>query len=186
MNEDLKNFFMVILFGFITCLIFGLLFYGTSIINIHDARFQVIILGFYGSVVYGFMKYKKPKELIYLAVILLVVGITIHGKAITSSRLLMEALLIATVFASMYLYRLYLERNKTIPVFLRSFVLMLLYGLSNTIMVALLSIIHNPKAEIFNLSLLMYSKVPALCGLSLGIGFDIFEVVKNNWNVKRQ
>lgn len=65
--------------------------------------------------------------------------------------------------------------------FLRALVLMLLFGLTNVVGVIILMLIHN--ADISAAYLLFYSRVPALIGLALGIGFDVFEIIKDKLRI---
>ncbi|MEJ5351197.1 MAG: hypothetical protein WHS65_06365 [Melioribacteraceae bacterium] len=176
MEKNSKIIFYTVLIGFISSVIFGLLFYGLNIFNIHDTRFQIVLLGIFGSLIYAIMKSGKKKELYYVAILFLIVTAIIRAKTISLNTILMDSLLIVAVFISIYYYKLFIDKNSNIPLFLRALVLMLLFGITNVIGVIILMIIH--KVEISATYLLFYSRVPALIGLALGIGFDVFEKFK--------
>lgn len=172
-----KNILVVILFGFFACIILGLLFYGSKIFNIHDTRFQIVLLGLFASLMFAIMKYGKKKELLYVVILFLIVTTIIRAKTVSLNSILTDIVSIVAVFISIYYYKLFIDRNNNIPLFLRALVLMLLFGLTNVIGVIILMLIYN--AEISATYLLFYSRIPALIGLALGIGFDIFEIIKD-------
>jgi len=176
MEPNSKMILYTVLSGFISSIIFGLLFYGLNIFNIHDTRFQIVLLGLFGSLMFAVMKSGKKKELFYVVVLFLFVTSIIRAKTLSLNTILMDIILIVAVFVSIYYYKLFIEKNNNIPLFLRALVLMLLFGLTNVIGVIILMLIH--KAEISATYLLFYSKIPALIGLALGIGFDVFEIYK--------
>ncbi len=105
----------------------------------------------------------------------------IRAKTISLNSILTDILLIIAVFISVYYYKLFIDRNNKIPLFLRALVLMLLFGLTNVVGVIILMLIHN--ADISAAYLLFYSRVPALIGLALGIGFDVFEIIKDKLRI---
>ncbi|MDH7605135.1 MAG: hypothetical protein QHH13_09560 [Melioribacter sp.] len=176
MDKNSKEIFFTVLCGFLSCMIFGMVFYGLNIFHLHDTRFQIVLLGLFGSLIYAVMNYRNKKELIYVAILFLITTAIVRAKSVSLHTLLMDFILIVAVFLSIYYYKLFIDKNNNIPLFLRALVLMLLFGLTNVLGVIILMIIHN--VEISATYLLFYSRVPALIGLALGIGFDIYEKYK--------
>jgi hypothetical protein len=126
---------------------------------------------------YAFMKYRDKKELIYVAVLFLITTAIVRANTVSLNTLLMDVVLILALFISLYYYKLFIDKNNNIPLFFRALILMLLFGLTNVLGVVLLMLFH--RSEISATYLLFYSRVPALIGLALGIGFDIFEKFKD-------
>lgn len=69
MERNSRLIFYTVLSGFFSSIIFGLLFHDLNIFNIHDTRFQIVLLGLFGSLMYAVMKFGKKKVLFYMVVL---------------------------------------------------------------------------------------------------------------------
>ncbi|MBI3124348.1 MAG: hypothetical protein HYZ10_08080 [Ignavibacteriales bacterium] len=178
MDENTKKAFYTVLCGFTSCLVFGLLFYGLNIFNTHDIRFQIVLFGLFGSVVYAVMNYRTSKEIIYVAFQFLIITFIVRAKTFSLNTLITDVVLITAIYIAIYYYKLFTDKNSNLPLFFRAFILLVFFGLANVLGVVFLFLIHGSIFKISMAYLLFYIKIPALIGLALGIGFDFFEKYK--------
>jgi hypothetical protein len=186
MNNEIKNLLLTALFGFVICVILGLLFYGTSIFFICRLPSSVVVAdGFYGAVFYSVLRYCKTKEQILTGIALLILQIIIWGKLAHITFLIRDFVFMLSLFGSIICYNLFINKYSSIPLFLRSFALPLLLGLFNILATLILIIIFNPSAVKINYALFHNAQFAAIIGLGLGIGFDLYEIMKNKLFLKR-
>jgi hypothetical protein len=186
MNDEIKSLVLNALFGFIVCILLGLLFFGVSIFNFHVPIGIIVISGFYGAIFYSVIKYRNSKEQIFIAFALFILDFIIQGRAITMTFLIRDVLLMLSLFFSLYSYKLFINKYISFPLFLRSFALPLFFGFFNILATIILIIIFNPSAMNINYALFHNARYAAFVGIGLGLGFDLFEKNKNKFILKEK
>jgi drug/metabolite transporter (DMT)-like permease len=179
MNTETKNLAMTALSGFAVCLILGLIFFGANIFSFHHSHAVVVLLnGFYGAVFYSVLKYRNRKEQILTAFVILILDLIVHGKGMSSVLLLRDILFIAALLGAVYCYKIFINKYKALPLFVRSLALPLFFGVFNILATIILIIIFNPGEMKINTALFLNANYAAIVGLGLGLGFDLYEKLK--------
>ncbi|MDR3626983.1 MAG: hypothetical protein P4L45_09130 [Ignavibacteriaceae bacterium] len=176
----MKSLILTALFGFALCVIIGLIFIGTAIFNICNSSFIILVDGFCGAVFYSVLKYRNIKEQILTGIVILFIPVLIHGRSISSTvHLIGIILFIISLLSSVVCYKLFINKYRSYPIFLRSMALPVFLELFDILATLILVLIYHPKAMIIYSSIFLTSKYAAFIGFGLGIGFDLFELLKN-------
>lgn len=171
-----------ILFGIIGSLIIGYIFFQQKIFNFHNIFFAFIIWGIYGSVFLGLLpKFKIGKQLLVLIAVVFI-NIIIMGKPNYFSFIIRDSVIILSIFLSMKTYIFFIKKNKSLPLFIRTFGLPVIFASINIAGIFLLVLISG-IFEGFNFSyipriLLINAELAGLVGIGLGLGFDLWEYIK--------
>ncbi|MCX6173590.1 MAG: hypothetical protein NTZ27_02415 [Ignavibacteriales bacterium] len=178
MNSNIKSLLLTAVFGFVVCILLGLLFFGTAIFNFRYPVSVIVLSGFYGAIFFSVLKYQKKKEQFLTAFVILILDLLLQGKSITTKFLIRDIIFIASLLSSILCYKLFINKYNSLPLFIRSLSLPLLLGLFNILATLILILIFNPSAMKIDSAIFLNAKFAAFIGLGLGIGFDLFEKLK--------
>lgn len=180
MSSKIKKIVFNTLAGFLLCVIVGFLFYGADLFAFKDSRTQIIIYGLAGSLFFSVLKYKNIRETIFIGVTLFVLNVLIiQGRNITLNFVIRDLVIFFMVFYSLWLYNLFIKKYSKIPLFIRGIGLALLMVVSSIISTTFAIMLFNiPFSENYN-AVLLNAFYSAIIGISLAIGFDLYEKYEN-------
>jgi hypothetical protein len=133
------------------------------------------MVGLYGSLFFSLLEYKNIREQLFAIVIILILQLIIFtGRYLTISYIIRDVIYLGSIFLSIKLYHHFIKRNSQIKFYLRSFALVLFYGLINTFTMIILFII-NAKPEFPPIGFIYaIARVSVLVGLGIGLGIDFY------------
>ena len=178
MTTKTKNLLLNSAFGFILCIILGYAFFGTAVFKLHNSAQTIVIYGFYGAVFYSVLKYRNRKDQIFIALAILIIDFITMGKSLRFSFLLRDILYIGGLLSAVAVYKLFIDKYKTLPLFARSLALPLFLGINTLLALFILFMIYKPGDIKIKEAMFMMLNYAALIGIGLGFGFDIYEKVK--------
>ena len=172
------KFYLIILltcFGTLGSILIGFIFFNSYIFFITKPSFQFITGGFIGALFFSLLEYKSLREQIFAMIIILILHLIIFtGRLFSITYLIRDVLFLAGLFLSIRLYFSFIKSNPKVKLYLRSFVLALIYGLLNAVFGWLIFFINSG----WNLPpwdfIYMFLKFGALVGFGLGIGIDFY------------
>ena len=178
MSPKVKEFLVTILFGTIVCAIVGVIIYGITIFKMNDMRFVILLYGFYGSVFFGMLNYLKLREQIAVIVFVIFLTILIRGKTTHPILYLRDVYLLLPLFLSIYLYKIFINKYSTVPIFLRGLSLVLIYPIFYITALMLLILILGVNFISALSSLIISFRISIIVAFGLAIGFDLYEKYK--------
>jgi hypothetical protein len=131
MKNNIKNILLNTLFGFTLCVVIGLVFYGTTIFDITDSRSQLFLFGFYGALFYSILKFGKPKEVLFIGIMIFAGHMILQGNTLTLKFIIRDAIFFLSMFSALALYKAFIDKYSNLPLFFRGFALSLFLGLLN-------------------------------------------------------
>lgn len=174
-SDKIYQISLMTFFGMLGSVLIGFIFYNSSIFIPTRTNFQFLMAGLYGSLFFSLLEYQNIREQIFFIVVILFLQIVIFtGKYISFAYIIRDVLYLAALFLSIKFYHLFIKRNTKIIFYLRSFALVLFYGLINTFLISILFIINTnatfpPIDFIFAIA-----KNAILIGLGIGLGLDFY------------
>jgi hypothetical protein len=178
-SYKLYQIFLLTFFGTLGSILVGFIFFNTSIFIPTRTNFQFVIFGLIGSLFFSIMEYGNIKEQLYLILFIVILHLVIFtGKSLTVAYIIRDVLYLGSLFVSVKLYSLFLKNYK-IKFYLRSFALVLFYGLINIIGSSIVFLI-NAKAGFPPIDFI-YARArdAALIGFGIGLGIDFYLQNKN-------
>jgi len=162
-------------FGMFGSILVGFIFFNTSIFIPTNTNFQFVMAGLYGSLFFSLLEYKNIREQLFAIIIILVLQLIIFtGRYLSIAYIIRDIFYLGGLFLSIKLYHLFIKRNPKIKFYLRSFALVLFYGLINTVFISIVFIINASTA--FPPMDFIYARARdgILIGLGIGIGLDFY------------
>lgn len=162
-------------FGMFGSILIGFIFFNTSIFIPQKTNFQFVMAGLYGSLFFSVLEYKSIREQLFTIIILLVLQLIIFtGRYISIAYIIRDVFYLGGLFLSIKLYHLFIKRNVNIKFYLRSFALVLYYGLINTIFISIVFIMNSSAT--FPPMYFIYARARdgILIGLGIGLGLDFY------------
>ena len=174
-KEENYSVILITLFGTVGSILLGLIFYRMAIFSPASAAFQFISSGIIGALFFGLLEFKPVKVQNVGIIILLILSLIFSaGKSLNVFDSIRNIFYLVSLLASIKIYHLLIKRNPRIPLYLRCFILVVLYTVLNlTIGILLYIIIMRIGLPSLHL---MYSLVvfSVLVGLGIGLGIDLF------------
>jgi len=162
-------------FGMLGSILIGLIFFNTTIFIPTRTNFQFVMSGFYGALFFSLLEYKSIREQIFGIVIILVMNLIIFtGKSFSFEYLIRDIFYLGSLFLSIKIYHQFIKRNPQIKFYLRSFALVLIYGVLNAAFGSIIFII-NANAGFPPLDFI-YARARdgILIGFGIGLGIDFY------------
>jgi hypothetical protein len=174
-SDKIYQIILMTFFGMFGSILIGIIFFNTSIFIPTRTNFQFVMVGLYGSLFFSLLEYKNIREQLFAIVIILILQLIIFtGRYLTISYIIRDVIYLGSVFLSIKLYHHFIKRNSQIKFYLRSFALVLFYGLINTFIMIILFII-NAKPEFPPIGFIYaIARVSVLVGLGIGLGIDFY------------
>ncbi len=185
MDEKISDFIdsiSKILFGILGSLLIGYIFFQFMIFNLRNPYFIFTTVGIYGSLFFSLLPKLDIKKQVLILISIFLMNIIMVGKSYYLLNFVRDFVLIAVIFFSIKAYSYFINKNKKLPLFVRSFALPVIYGAFNAIGIILLFLLYSliERHNIYSLPrlLLINSKLAILVGFGLGLGFDSWEFIK--------
>lgn len=161
--------------GLLGSILIGLIFYNTSIFNIHRANFQFVACGIYGSLFFSLLEYESGKiQLGAIAAILFINLVLFTGRSLSAVYIIRDVFYLGGLFLSLKLYFQFIKRYPYVKFYLRSLALACIYGLMDVLMGSLTFII-NYKVSLPPLNFIyMLGRYGIFIGLGIGLGLDLY------------
>lgn len=175
MNSKWKQFIFTILLGTLCCVVLGVLGYGFTIFKMNDIRFVIILFGFYGSIFLGSINYLRLKEIIISVLFVILFSIIIRGKTTHLILYLRDIYLLMPLFLSIYLYKYFLNKYTSVPLFVRGLSLVLLFPVFYLIFLLLLVWMLGFNLNSNLAGMFISFRLSILVALGLAISFDLYE-----------
>ena len=162
-------------FGTLGSILIGFIFLNNYIFYITKPSFQFITGGFIGALFFSLLEYKSIKVQILAMILILILHLVIFtGRFFSITYMIRDIFYLAGLFLSIKLYFSFIKSNPKVKLYLRSFVLALIYGLLNAAFGWLIFFINSgwnfpPLNFIY-----MFLKFGALIGFGVGIGTDFY------------
>jgi hypothetical protein len=173
-----ENFYQIIfttLFGLLGSVLIGLVFFGFSIFATSNPNFQFVALGFSGALFFSLFEYETLKEQIFGFIIILVLQLVIFtGKLIDLTYFIRDLFFLGSLFLSVLLYHKFIKRNPQIKFYLRSFALILMYGLLNSLFGTFVYIFNTSDGFPETSFIYFIARLAILIGLGIGLGIDFY------------
>ncbi|MBA7522090.1 hypothetical protein ES705_14203 [subsurface metagenome] len=174
-SEKLYHIILLTFFGMIGSILTGFIFFNKSIFIPSGTTFQFVMSGLYGALFFSLLEYKSVRDQILVMAIILILNLVIFsGKLLSIAYLIRDIFFLGSLFLSIKLYYQFIKRNPKLTFYLRSFVLVLFYGLLNT-MFGIIVFIISAKAGFPPLAFIYtIARYGILIGLGIGLGIDFY------------
>ncbi len=186
-NSPLIDFASAVFFSYAGCIVVGYIFFQELVFNSQAWTFQFVIQGLFGALFIVYMQRQKSKQFIFFLLIVFI-DLILFEKTFLLWFILRDIFFNFSLFLSVSLYLILINKNKSLVLFLRAFGFSMIYAFTNVLVGLLLITLHNAVAGStyeYSLSvILIYAQSGALIGLGLGLGFDLWEVIKKTKLVK--
>jgi hypothetical protein len=161
--------------GMLGSILFGFIFFNTSIFIFTNSNSQFVTVGLYGSIFFSLLEYKNFREQLFGMVIILILQLIIFtGRYLSISFIIRDIFYLSSIFISIKLYHQFIKRNTKIKLYLRSFALVLFLGLTYTVSIIIVFLI-NAKAGFPPVDLIYaIARIGILVGLGIGLGLDFY------------
>ena len=173
-----ENFYQIIFttsFGLLGSVLIGIIFFGFSVFATTDPNFQFVAFGFSGALFFSLFEFESLKEQIFGFIIILFLHLVIiSGKSLSIALFIRDLFFLGSLFLSILLYHKFLKRNPQIKLYLRSFALVLIYALLNSLF-GILVFIFNTNGSFPEISFIYFiARMAILIGLGIGLGIDFY------------
>ena len=174
-SNKMYQILLMTFFGMLGSILIGFIFFNTAIFNYKIPSFQFVMGGFYGALFFSLLEYKSVREQIFGMILMLILQLIIFtGRYLSITFIIRDVIYLGSLFLSIKLYHQFIIRNPKIKFYLRSFALVLFYGVINTLFIILLFII-NAKPEFPPLGFIYaIARDSILVGLGIGLGIDFY------------
>ncbi len=174
-----------VLFSFLGSLFIGYLFFQEKIFSPYLWVFQFVVFGMIGALFLVYIYKKLSKHMLFFLLIVFIHTI-IFEKTFLFWFIIRDVFFIFSLFLSVNLYLIFIEKYKSLVLFLRAFGFSVIYAVINLLVGSLLIILHNIfSGFVYGNSwrgIFIYAQCGALIGLGLGLGFDLWEIIKKKDN----
>lgn len=177
-DKKITNIFLNSLFGFLLCVLIGLVFFGTNIFNPKLHTFQIVLFGIVGSIFYSVHKYGSLKESYVIGILLFIANFVFQGKAVTFVTILRDLVFFASLFSSLILYNYLLKKYFYSPKYIRALALALILVMFNVIATLFLISVYAASPSEALSGVLINARYAALVGVGIGLGIDLFNQFK--------
>ena len=169
------QFFLITFFGMLGSILIGLIFFGTSIFVPTRTSFQFVMSGLYGSLFFSLLEFSDIKELIYAILVILILQLIIFsGRDVSIIFVIRDLFYLGALFLSIKLYHQFIKRNTGIKLYLRSFALVLFYGVINAVFVSIVFLINAHRGFPPIALIYAFARDGILIGLGIGLGIDFY------------
>lgn len=183
MSSKVKQVIFTVVFGTIACWVIGIISYGFVIFSFHDTRSLIVLYGVYGSIYFSVVKYLKRREQIVAVVFMILAVIILRGRTHNMLYYLRDVYLLVPLFVSILLYMFYIDKNNTLPLFVRGLSLVVFFPLLYEISLLLLLLILGINLKSAFPSLLIQFRLSIMISVGLAVGFDLYEKYKEKINL---
>ena len=174
-----------VLFCFLGSVIIGYIFFQEKIFSPYRWTFQFVLNGMIGAIFLVYLKKQLSKQLLFFLIIVFLYIITFEAKHFLLWFITRDVLAFLSLFLSVKLYLIFIEKYKSLVLFLRVFGFSFIYAIINLLVGTLLMILHNTFSGFIYentwIVIFSYAQIGALMGLGLGLGFDLWELLKNKF-----
>jgi hypothetical protein len=176
MKSDKKyQILLLTFFGLLGSILIGFIFFNTAVFVPTTTNFQFVMAGLYGSLFFSLLEYKNIREQLFAIIIILFLQLIIFtGRYISIAYIIRDVFYLGGLFLSIKLYHLFIKRNMKIKYYLRSFALVLFYGLINTVFISIVFIINSDAIFPPMDFIYVLAKYGILIGLGIGLGLDFY------------
>lgn len=173
-NNSTLSIIILIVFGTLFCLLFGIFFYGLNIFRVGLFRFHFIVSGLAGSIFYALLKYRALRTAIYSLLTLYVLSLLIFSIA-APRRFITQFLYFAVLGGVIYLYCTYITtRFNRLRIGKFVFIAVSL-TLLNAIVVYIYGLIISYPDIVEELTTV--ARLQILVGVGLGLGLETAELL---------
>ena len=165
---------LMTLFGMVGSIIIGFILFQQSIFVPTYAKFQFVMSALYGSLFFSLIEYNSFRDQIFGVIILFFINLILFtGKHISIIYITRDFFYLGCLFLSIKFYSYLIKRFSQLKFYLRSIILVLIYGLFYGVISWILFIVT--KGELAPLSFVYFvAKLAILIGLGIGLGLDFF------------
>jgi hypothetical protein len=174
-SDKIYQIFLMTFFGMLGSILIGFIFFDTSVFIPKRTNFQFVTFGLYGSLFFSLLEYRDKRDRIYSIVVLFILNLIIFtGRYISIAYIIRDLFYSGALFLSIKLYHQFIKRNSGIKLYLRSFALVLFYGLINTVFASIVFLI-NANAGFPPVDFI-YARARdgILIGFGIGLGIDFY------------
>lgn len=174
-SDKISQILLMTFFGMFGSILIGFIFFNTSIFIYTLPSFQFVIGGLYGALFFSLLEYKSIKEQVFGTIFILILQIIIFtGRYLSIAYVVRDVFYLGALFLSIKLYYQFIKRNPQIKYYLRSFALVLFYGLINVLFISVVYII-NAKVGFPPIEFIyVIARDSILLGLGIGSGIDFY------------
>jgi len=174
-SDKIYQILLLTFFGLLGSILIGFIFFNTAIFVPTTTNFQFVMTGLYGSLFFSLLEYKNIREQLFAIIIILFLQLIIFtGRYISIAYIIRDVFYLGGLFLSIKLYHLFIKRNVKIKYYLRSFALVLFYGLINTVFFSIVFIINADTTFPPMDFIYVVAKDGILIGLGIGLGLDFY------------
>ena len=165
---------LMTLFGMVGSIIIGFILFQQSIFVPTYAKFQFVMSALYGSLFFSLIEYNSFRDQIFGVIILFFINLILFtGKHISIIYITRDFFYLGCLFLSIKFYSYLIKRFSQLKFYLRSIILVLIYGLFYGVISWILFTVT--KGELAPLSFVYFvAKLAILIGLGIGLGLDFF------------
>ncbi len=174
-SDKIYQILLMTFFGMFGSILVGFIFFNDTIFHTTNSNFQFVADGLYGALFFSLLEYTSIREQIYGMIFMFFLQrIIFIGIYLSMAYVIRDLLYLGSLFLSIKLYYQFIIRNPKIKYYLRSFALVLFFGLMNILFISIVYII-NAKAGLPPLGFIYFvARSAILIGFGLGIGIDFF------------
>lgn len=170
--------------SFLGCIVIGYLFFQDKIFLPYAWTFQFVIAGLIGALLMAYITNRNSKQLLFF-VLVVFIYLVLFEKTFRFWFVLKDVFFNFSIFLSIKLYLTFIIKNKSLQFFLRTFGLSFIYALVNVLVGLLFVELHiifesSEFGYIWGL-IFIFAQSGALIGLGLGLGFDLWELIKKKF-----
>ncbi len=171
------------LFGFLTCIILGYIFYGNYVFRFIDSRSLVVATGGIGSLYFAILRLQSGKVKLLVTIVLIIGYLVFVNSFSTTKAAVRELVYLVAIFSALNIYFRTVFRKINSPLFVRSIILCLIMTFLHSMGTLVLAIMFEPDLSDISLVAFTNSQYAAVCGLAMGLGFDLHEklLVRAKW-----
>ena len=171
MDINFKSMFSLILFGSVSCVILGLVFFGLNVFNFQSPFFQFFSYGIVGSVSFSLFQSHRIRDSIFINILLFIILYFASGR----QYLLTHLLYFVGVVFSVYVYSTWIYKKLLSLKYVRPLILAGIFSIFFVVITLILTFIYYSDT----MKILPFKNMPIgfLIGFGLGIGFEVSEYV---------
>lgn len=181
MSRKLFSILVPTIISYLSCLLLGYIFFGSRIFSFSSNAFVITSFGLIGVIFFSIYNYGNKKEIIFSAAMLFVANIVLLGKSLNFIYLFRDFVFITALYSSLILYSYFLRKYYYSPLFIRTVVLALIYGVFNIISTLILFTFFTPKNIELIDTIYLNSRYAIIIGLGIGLGYDIYKKYKSKF-----
>ena len=174
-KENIYQMMFLTFFGMLGSIIVGFVFFNKSIFIPANSNFQFVVVGIVGSLFFSLLEFGSSKEQIFSMFFILVLHLIIFtGRYISLAFIIRDVFYLGAIFLSIKIYHSFLQRYPKLNYFLRSFALVLFYGVISTLFIIIVFMINTgagfpPKGFLY-----IIARNSILIAVGVGLGIDFY------------